>query len=130
MVGWPSVREEIFNRWIDNIDENETKRIDRYYSVSIRRSIADCAHLWVWAWSFIMVLSGLLHLIINVQLFTVNENVPVMLLILKNRCFVLSSASIRTELPETNTAATAVPNRQVNNFGFNFSNCICRQRCQ
>ncbi len=45
MVRWPSVREgfydrlsilsikntKIFNRWIDNVDENETKSIDRYY---------------------------------------------------------------------------------------------------
>ncbi len=45
MVRWPSVREgfydrlsilsientKSFNRWIDNIDENETKSIDRYY---------------------------------------------------------------------------------------------------
>jgi hypothetical protein len=39
----------IFNRWINNINENETKSINWLYrlipSVSIHRSIADCAHL-------------------------------------------------------------------------------------
>ncbi len=56
MNRWPSVREgfndqlsiisiknkKIFNRWIDNIDENETKSIDRYHRYW---SIVECTHL-------------------------------------------------------------------------------------
>jgi hypothetical protein len=72
MDRWPSVREvfydrlsilsiknkKIFNRCIDNIDENETKSIDRYRSIAFKvrtktlkaelQYCADCAHLCIY----------------------------------------------------------------------------------